>query len=64
MSADEEFREILNTGNTEFVCDPPCVEELGTCIPPGLCACQRGWTGPACNDGIYCGGNPVFCDSD
>ena len=43
---------ILNaTVSSDFECDPVCIPELGTCIPPGLCACKRGWKGSVCDEG-------------
>ena len=52
----EVFREIVDTGTA--VCDPPCAN--GDCINPGLCLCDRGWTGLDCLTGtdIY---NIVYC---
>ena len=62
-STDGEYLDIiLNPGDTEFVCDPPCNEQLSVCIPPGLCACTKGWAGRTCDEGRvyipvsgYCG---------
>ena len=33
------------------MCTIPC--ENGDCIPPGLCACRRGWSGSTCANGVY-----------
>jgi hypothetical protein len=50
---DDEYLDIiLNPGDTEIVCNPPCNEQLGVCIPPGLCACTKGWAGSTCNEDI------------
>ena len=38
---------IVDTGTA--VCDPPCTN--GVCIDPGLCYCDRGWTGLDCLKG-------------
>ena len=40
---------IMNaTASSDYECDPLCI---GTCIPPGLCACKKGWKGPVCDEG-------------
>ncbi len=41
---------ILNSTTVEApVCAVECVN--GLCVPPGLCACNRGWTGVNCTTG-------------
>ena len=37
----------------QYECNPPCLTGKGTCIPPGFCACEKGWMGDVCDDGMY-----------
>lgn len=50
--AEEEFIEIINENvdieTLQETC-PPCIN--GHCIPPGVCACDSGWTGDNCTTG-------------
>lgn len=49
----EVFVEIISPTNatTTFQCSSGCVN--GSCIPPGLCACNTGWRGAACDVGKF-----------
>lgn len=50
---EEEFIEIINENvdmeTLQETC-PPCVN--GHCIPPGVCACDSGWTGDNCTTDV------------
>lgn len=41
--------------NQTTVVVPECTEGCvnGQCVPPGLCACTRGWVGANCTTGMY-----------
>ena len=41
---------IMNAGNKTYECEE-CDSEDGICIPPGMCACNRGWMGNNCTEG-------------
>ena len=49
----EDYVDIILEGADEYECTPPCTSGLGTCIPPGFCACDKGWKGVTCDVGMY-----------
>lgn len=40
----------VDVANYNDSCVPGCVN--GQCIPPGLCACTKGWSGDMCSIGM------------
>ena len=50
VTVDQYLDIIMDAGKKAYECEE-CDSEHGTCIPPGMCACKRGWMGNSCTEG-------------
>lgn len=51
MTFVEKILETIDVEDYNSSCPPSCMN--GQCIPPGLCACDQGWSGVHCNVGKF-----------